>query len=252
MKTLLIVVTIALFLGLGFYLRQRAQCATTLTAQQVAHLRTHYTREELTYFSQVAFGNDLGMLSPTIHRWNRPRVHVRIMSACDSAERHEVVRVLRDINQISRSTQFVLGAHPAPDLKLYLVPRQELKGLFHGHQGSANGSFGFQTSPYGEILSATVAVANNLSLPGWKEAIIREEIAQSIGLPRDTNRYAKSVFSSKRQIVIQDPDHSYEQFATEFLPIDQTLIDLLYNAGIPVNTDFVDFSTQVLPREGRR
>jgi hypothetical protein len=246
MKTLVIAAGIALLCGLGFFIQQQARCATTLTVQHVTYLRTHYTREELIYFSQVAFGNDLGTLSPTIHRWNRPRVNVTIMSACDSAERHEVVRILQDLNKINRSTKFVLGSHSAPDLKIHLVPRRELKGIFHGSQGDANGSFSFETNACGEILSATVAVANNLSLPGWKEAVLREEIAQSIGLPKDTNRYAKSVFSSNRQIIIQDPDHSYELFATEFLPIDQKLIDILYNSGIPVNTDLADFSAQVL------
>jgi hypothetical protein len=246
MKRSLLPLTLALLVGLGFFLRQRAACATTLTAQQVAHLRARYSREALLYFSQVAFGNDLGTLSPTIHRWNRPRVQVAIMSAYDSVELREVKRILHDLNAISHTTHFLLGAHTAPDLKIYLVPRAALAGLFPGATGNANGSFGFQTSPCGEILSATVAVANDLSLPGWKQAVLREELAQSIGLPKDTDRYAKSVFSSNRQLLIDDPDHSYAQFATEFLPLDQELIAILYNSGLPVNTSLADFSAQVL------
>lgn len=246
MKTRLLVAALALLGGLGFFLHQRRSCTTTLTAQHVAHLRTQYTREALLYFSQVAFGNDLGTLSPTVHRWNRPRVNVRIMSACDSAEQHEVERILHDLNAISRTTHFVLGPHTTPDLKIYLVPRSALSDVLPGAAGAANGSFGFQTSPCGEILSATVVVANDLSLPGWKQAVLREELAQSIGLPKDTDRYAKSVFSSNRQILIEDPDHSYGQFATEFLPLDEQLIDILYNSGLPLNTSLTDFSAQVL------
>lgn len=250
-KILLVAVVVFLVVGLGSYWRARARCTTTLTGQQVAHLRTHYTQEELTYFRQVASGNDLGTLSATIHRWNRPRVTVRIMSACESAERREVVRVLQDLNHLSRSTQFVLGTYAAPDLKIYFVPRREISHFFAKHSANphtldANGLFGFETSACGEIVSATVAVANNLDLAGHKEAIIREELAQSIGLPKDTKRYAKSVFSSNRQIIIQDPEHTYDQFATEFLPIDEKVIDILYNSGISINTEASDFTAQVL------
>jgi hypothetical protein len=246
MKTRLLILALALLGGLAFFRYQRPACAPPLTPRQVAYLRAHYSREALRYFSQVAFGNDLGTLSPTIRRWNRPRVNVRILSACDSAERHEVARILHDLNAITRSTHFVVDPHAPPDLKIYLVPRAALSQVFPAADGTANGSFGFQTSPCGEILSATVAVANDLSLPGWKQAVLREELAQSIGLPKDTDRYAKSVFSSNRQIHIEDPDHSYAQFATEFLPLDKQLIDILYNSGLPLNTSLTDFSAQVL------
>ena len=247
-KNALLLIVVVLVVGIGLYLRQRAQCAVTLSAQQVAYLRQHYTPEELTYFGQVAFGNDLGTLSPTIHRWSRQRVRVRIMSSCTRAERAEVARVLRDINAISHSTQFMLGSQGEPDLEIHLVPKREMNRLFQGQQISTNGTFGFETSPCGEIEHAPVAVSNGLDLPGWKESVIREEIAQSIGLPKDSDWYAKSVFSSNRQIVIQDVDQTEQLFATEFLPIDQKLIAILYNSGIPLNTTFPDFAAQVLAK----
>ncbi|OUJ70383.1 hypothetical protein [Hymenobacter crusticola] len=67
-------------------------------------------------------------------------------------------------------------------------------------------------------------------------------------MPKDTNCYTKSVFSSNRQIVLPDTEHTKELFATESLPIDWKLIDLLYNSGIPVNTTLADFTAQVLAK----
>ncbi|MBD2722016.1 DUF2927 domain-containing protein [Hymenobacter armeniacus] len=233
-------------LVIGFYARQTWSCHASLTPAQAKRLRTEYSREDLSYFGQIAFGNDLGTLSETIHRWNRPVVRVAIMTACTAAEKQEVRRVLADLNTISRSTKFQLQPDK-PDLRIYFAPIQDIPQLFRGHDGSANGTFAFRTTPCGEITSATVAVANNLTFEGHEEAIIREEIAQSIGLPKDTNRYPKSVFSSNRQIVIdQASGDTYRLFATEFLPIDRRIISILYNSGIPVNTSRADFTRHVL------
>ncbi|WP_143436664.1 hypothetical protein [Hymenobacter crusticola] len=99
------------------------------------------------------------------------------MSACTAAVQAEVAHVLGELNAISRSTQFVLGDQAEPDLKIYLVPKKEMGRLFHGAQEGSNGMFGFETSACGESLSTTVAVSTGVELPGWKESIIREEIA---------------------------------------------------------------------------
>ena len=246
MKIVLLLIAIAAAGAAGFYALKVRACRTSLTPGQAQRLRAAHSQEELTYFSQIAFGNDLGTLSPTIHKWNRPVVHVKIVTQCTAAEKREVQRVLADLNAISRSTRFLLD--PAePDLSIYFVPIQDIPKLFHGHDGGANGSFGFSTTLCGEITDAKVVVANNLTFRGHEEAVIREEIAQSIGLPKDTDRYPKSVFSSNRQIFIDETTGStYGLFATEFLPIDKRVIGILFNSGIPVKTSLADFAGSVL------
>ena len=252
MKIVLLLLALAATVAGGFYAFKTQACRVALTPEQARRLREAYRPEALAYFGEIAFGNDPGTLSPTIHRWNRPVVRVKIVTPCTAAEQREVQRVLADLNAISHATRFVLGPG-APDLSIHFVPIQELSRVFRGHDGSANGLFGFRTTTCGEITSATVAVANNMTFAGHEESIIREEIAQSIGLPRDTRRYPKSVFSSRRQVILDGATGStYGLFATEFLPIDQQVISILYNSGIPVNTTLADFTSSVLaPAAGR-
>lgn len=246
MKTVLLLAALVAAIVAGVYGIKAEACQASLSPTQAERLRAEYSQEALYYFSQIAFGNDLGTISTTIHRWNRKVVNVRIVSPSTAAEKREVRRVLADLNAISRFTKFLM-VPGKPDLIIYFVPLQEIPKLFHGHDGSANGTFGFSTAMCGEITSAKVAVANNLTFKGHEEAIIREEIAQSIGLPKDTGRYPKSVFSSNRQIVINETSGStYNLFATEFLPIDKQVISILYNSGIPVNTSLADFASSVL------
>jgi hypothetical protein len=252
MKIIAILIAIIATVTLGVYALKVQACRTSLTPEQAQQLRAAYSQEELTYFSLIAFGNDLGTLSPTIHKWNQPVVHVKIVTPCTAAEKQEVQRILADLNAICNSTKFLLdpekpnlGTHP--DLNIHFVPIQDIPKLFKGHDGSANGTFGFSTTMCGEITSAKVAVANNMTFSGHEESVLREEIAQSIGLPKDTDRYPKSVFSSDRQIIIDEKTgNTRDLFGTEFLPIDKQVISILYNSGIPVNTTLDDFVGKVL------
>lgn len=246
MRLLVISLIIIAVIVIGWHVTKSSICRASLTSEQVNYLHNNYSKEELSYFSEVAFGNDLGTLSPTIHKWNKKIVNVSIVTSYTKKEYQEVNKVLNDLNSISQYTKFVLGAQ-APDLSIYFVPRQDIKKLFHGHSGDANGTFGFSTTMCGEITSAKVAVVNNLSFSGWEEAVIREEITQSIGLPVDTDKYTKSVFSSNKQIIINDvSENTYNLFATEYLPIDKKVISILYNSGLQINITLEDFKNQVL------
>jgi len=246
MRILLVSIVIIALVVVGWYATKSSICRASLTSEQVNRLHNNYTKEELNYFSKIAFGNDLGTLSPTIHKWNKKIVNVKIITSCTKKEYQEVNKVLNDLNSISQYTKFILGKQ-TPDLSIYFMPRQDIKKLFHGHSGDANGTFGFSTTMCGEITSAKVAVGNNLSFAGWEEAIIREEITQSIGLPIDTDEYTKSVFSSNKQIIINDvSENTYALFATEYLAIDKKIISILYNSGLQINTTLDDFKNQVL------
>ncbi len=177
------------------------------------------TRAELDYFESIALGAEFGGSSATVRKWLQD-VDVQIHGAPTTKDREATAAVVADLNRLI-STVDVRLVNKNADINIYFVPISKAANYVQGYIEGNDGFFTFYDKPSGELERADIAIATDVTQV-LRSHLIREELTQSFGLAKDSDRYPDSIF--------------YEQYSEvqKYSAMDEAIIKLLYRPEITV------------------
>lgn len=206
-----------------------------------------FSREQISYFLDVALGSEYGHSSSFVRRWEddvRIRINFpaseRVDAQTQQDVRHMVEHVVADLNQlIAESFSATYGAlqselndahRPiqidivdAPDavanVEFYFV-RAENFPIYDSNTQPGQVGFVWTWWHQDAIRRSRILVASNNLTPAERDHVIREELTQALGILRDSWEYPSSIF--------------YQGWTTptEYDPIDEAVIQMLYHPKI--------------------
>lgn len=150
-------------------------------------------------FLNLAFEQEFGQSAERLRKWNQP-ISIFVEGSASQEVLSEVDQVIAELNDLSTfiSITKVTRIEDA-NLRFFLGEKEDYVALVEpGAAGIAEGNNGFATIAWNDNFEITrasgcVDVVNNSNLYSLKH-IIREELAQTLGLINDTELDEESVF----------------------------------------------------------
>ncbi|MGB3615212.1 MAG: DUF2927 domain-containing protein [Elainellaceae cyanobacterium] len=191
-----------------------------------------YTAEEVDYFREIALGSEFGNASQRIRRWDSD-INIRVHGNPTQADRTTLANVVRELDDIlsqgtgGRVSVNVLGAGDSqqPNVDMYFVPHGEFS-RYEPNYRAGNLGFAYVNWSQDKIYKARILVTSTNDISQTERShLIREELTQSLGLLKDSLRYADSIF--------------YQGWTstTDYSPLDRAVIQMLYSPEIRPGMD---------------
>jgi hypothetical protein len=180
-----------------------------------------FSPEAVRYFSEVALGAEYGASEPQVFRWNKKDVAIRVHGSPDDASRSCLNTIVTDFNRLSTSSQLQVAGQGEGDIDLYFSPESEFPRIEPNYVPGNWGFFWYWNKGGCEIYRARILISTDHGNPQERCHLIREELTQSLGLARDSDRYPDSIF--------------YGQWTdtNSYSGLDQDLIRMLYSTDLP-------------------
>jgi hypothetical protein len=190
-----------------------------------------YQREVVSYFKDVALGFELGSASHIVRKWDHD-MKIFVGGDPSPAMTDELNRIIDEINQLTSSDGFDISI-TADTLQsncyLFFGAGTEFAKVipFAASDISVNLGLFYVYFDGEDNLDKAVVYVDILRVTDGdiQKHLLREELTQSLGLARDSERYPESIFQ-------QDWTH-----VTEYAPIDRELIRLLYHPEMSTGLD---------------
>ena len=208
--------SIASFLAVGVFLL--GACSTTETPPAPD---TVYSQEAIDYFAEVALGAEFGDGSQRIRKWASD-VRVEVRGNPTEADEAALNQVLSDLNALISGIE-VRRVEASPDVTIHFAPESEFSSLEPNYVPVNLGFFWVNWRSSGEIFRANILITTEGVTPQERAHLIREELTQSLGLMRDSNRYPESIFFQGWTDV------------TRYTDLDKAVIEILYRPEIRLN-----------------
>jgi hypothetical protein len=177
-----------------------------------------YSKEEIDYFVEIAFGIEFGT-SQTIKKWERPiRYQVRGSPTKDDIE--TLKSVMKDLETITKGKITFKKTRVNPNMTIYFVPVDDMQKYEPNYISGNWGFFYIWWNSGSEIYRARILIGTDKPNQGERNHLIREEITQSLGLAMDSWTYEESIF--------------YQEWSSvqDFAEIDRKVIEILYREDI--------------------
>jgi hypothetical protein len=175
-------------------------------------------KEEIDYFVTVALGVEFGTSEATIKKWTRDLL-IEVSGDPTVEDRKTLDQVMTELNALQ--DQVHLGpVEGLANVEIIFAPEAEFSRLEPNYQPTNYGFFWVNWDSEDEIYRARILISTDGVEQGERSHLIREELTQSLGLMRDSIKYPDSIFYANRSEV------------SEYAPIDETLIELLYSEAI--------------------
>lgn len=189
-----------------------------LAACDAGTTRALYADDEIDYFVEVALGSEFGGGSAAVRRWERD-VRIAVRGAPTEADRQTLEAVVADANALVGPVRLVL-VDESPTVTVHFLPPDEFAAVEPNYVPGNLGFFWTWWSGGCEITRARILISTEDVTQAERSHLIREELTQSLGLMRDSDRYPESVFYAPWTDV------------TEYAPIDRVLVEMLYRPEI--------------------
>lgn len=188
---------------------------------------TAFDLEVIDYFKEIALGFEFGNASRITRRWESD---VSIFVGGSPSQEHltEVQKIVDELNALittSVSLQ-VVTTQSASNYFIYFGSGADYAQLYPSSAGLVESNWGLFSIFWngfnqftGGHMYVDIFRANELE----QMHLLREELTQSLGLARDSDKYNNSIFQQ-----------SFSTKTTEFAPIDKELIRLLYHPEMQI------------------
>ena len=173
-----------------------------------------YSSEELTYFSEIAFGAEHRDVSRVIRKW-RGELNIRVEGDPTAEDLRQLEATVDLLNQLQREVVLSIGYFET-SLVIHFAPEREFKKL-DSRYADENPGFFWVGWVEDELYLGTILVDSENVSQAERNALITEELTQSLGLMNDSNRYADSLFND--ETIVPDKQLS---------ALDETLVTMLY------------------------
>ncbi len=174
-----------------------------------------YSQEELEYFTEIAFGAELGDEVPVIKKWIDD-VRIKVNGEPTEADLQTINKIIDDFNELIFGIKIKL-VDKRENLTITFSPESDFATI---DQNYVPTNYGFFWTLWHDdnfvIYDANILVASADITQQERSHLIREELTQSLGLMNDSNKYKDSIF--------------YQEWTdvTKFSEIDKAVVKLLY------------------------
>ena len=190
-----------------------------------------YQKDVISYFKDVALGFELGTTTHVVRKWDHD-MKIFVGGTPTTVLTAELNRIIDEINGLTSADDFSIsittdslesncylffgaGTTFAGVIPFFADQIENNLGLFYVYFDNVENLD--QAVVYVDMVRTTeVAIQKHL---------LREELTQSLGLARDSEKYPESIFQQSWTDV------------TEYAPIDRALIRLLYQPDIKTGLD---------------
>jgi len=187
-----------------------------------------YDMEVISYFQEIVLGFEFGGSSEVTRRWMTP-MSVFVGGRPTAEHRDELTQIIGEINALV-TTDFIVeqvSDSLQSNYYIYFGSGTDYARLFPKQANLVSANYGLfriywngveelnRGHMYVDILRATEEEQLHL---------LREELTQSLGIPKDSERYRESIFQQ-----------SYSTKTTNYAQIDEDLIRLLYHPMMRTN-----------------
>lgn len=168
------------------------QSVPTASGSQTPDANTRYTQEEIDYLKDIALGSEFGNSSNTVKKWPGD-VDIAVNGKPTTEDSAVVDEVVEDLNgsMTSGSTKVV---DRDPDITIFFVPSSDFSDYIPEYVPGNNGFFYYRYREGGELYKADIVIRSEGIDQELRSHLIREELTQSLGLAKDSDKYPDSIF----------------------------------------------------------
>ena len=190
---------------------------------------TAYDESVVEYFNEIALGFEFGSASEVTRKWKND-MKIFVGGTKTPIMMDELQRVIQEINALatdgfsasvvtdSLESNFYIFLGSGGD---YAKKFPSVLNLVLSNWGLFNVYFDASNIIYGGIMYVDIDRASNIE----EKHLLREELTQSLGLAKDSNRYPDSIFQANWTST------------TEYSNIDKDLVRLLYHPSMQIGLD---------------
>ncbi|MCH7940337.1 MAG: DUF2927 domain-containing protein [Candidatus Marinimicrobia bacterium] len=183
--------------------------------------RGSYTQEEIDYFLEIALGTEYGTSEATIKKWT-DNIKITVQGTPTEVDSQTLNQVVDELNDIIDEIELAVVSQN-PNIEIHFLPESEFRLIEPNYVPLNYGFFWVNWSISGSIYHARILISTDHVTQQERSHLIREELTQSLGLMKDSYRYPDSIFYQGWTDV------------TRYLPIDSTVIEILYRSEIRPN-----------------
>ncbi|EKE00125.1 MAG: hypothetical protein ACD_22C00089G0007 [uncultured bacterium] len=213
-KTIAIILALVLLILTGVALISSLKTKETVTTSQ---------QDILNYFIEIAFGHEYNggtSNQAVLVKWTKPKVTIKTYGDFNQYLTNCLDQVILDFNDISVTTDLVINKDSG-DINLYLVPKDRFLSIEPNYVAGNDGYFWMLWDDTYAITSSTILINSDYPDKDKERChLIREELTQSMGLAKDSDRYEDSIFYGPWRTTLTYAD------------IDKELIKILYSSDL--------------------
>ena len=184
--------------------------------------KTHTGSEpEIEYFFEIAFGTEYGASQSLLHKWEN-NIGIKVNGTPTSADLDTLNQVVTELNSLVNSISLRI-VDQNPNIDIHFTTMGQFASIIPGYVQGNMGYFSVWWNEIGAIYYANVLIASEGLSQQERSHLIREELTQSLGIMKDSNRYKDSIFFQGWTNTIN------------YTPIDRSVISLLYDSRLKPN-----------------
>lgn len=186
--------------------------------------------EIIEYFKEVALGFEFG--GPEITRkWNRD-ILILVGGEENETLQNELNDIVEELNGLisDENVQLIITTDSLDhNFYVFFGPGKDYEEINPEAEGYTDDNFGFfyvNTNISDNIIRGSMYVDTERPDPRRQLHLLREELTQSLGLAKDSDRYSDSIFNADYAVAV-----------TEYSEVDKALIRLLYHPKMSAGLD---------------
>jgi hypothetical protein len=179
-----------------------------------------FSSTEIAYFEDIVLGAEYGSAEPQVLKWVKNPVTIRIYGNPDEQSRNCLSSAIKDFNQLSTTTKLRIADNGTGDIDMHFAPDSQFSRIDPNYVPGNWGFFWSWPNNNCEIYKARILISTENPTSRQRCHLIREELTQSLGFARDSQKYPDSIF--------------YMDWTetTSYSEIDKNLIRMLYSTDI--------------------
>jgi len=191
--------------------------------EQKTEIQKTYTgsEPEIEYFFEIAFGTEYGGSQSLLHKWEN-NIGIKVNGTPTSADLNTLNQVVTELNSLVNSISLRI-VDQNPNIDIHFTTMDQFASIIPNYVQGNMGYFCVWWNEIGAIYYANVLIASEGLSQQERSHLIREELTQSLGIMKDSNRYKDSIFFQGWTDTIN------------YTPIDRTIISLLYDSQLKPN-----------------
>ena len=199
---------------------------------------TQYQIDVINYFKEIALGFEFGTASAITRKWKSP-LKIYVGGKDSPALNLELNRIKEEINSLAKDgfKISVVNDSIASNYYIFFGSGQEYAQIYPNLANYVEnnwGLFNIYWSSDNVLNHGHMYVDSQRANAQEQMHLLREELTQSLGLGKDSEKYPNSIFQS-----------SWTQ-TTEYLPIDRELIRLLYHPEMKIGLNDIAVQDQLI------
>ena len=157
------------------------------------------TDPRIGYFMDVAIGAEFGDKAQVIKKWHQP-IKFKISGSPTKQDMETLKALTAELKQLSSNINIQASqAEENHNCVIHFIPKKQFRDVIKKAERNCNGYMAFWWKRQYAIRKAIVLIASDIR-QGVRSCVIREEVTQSLGIARDSNKYRDSVFHTRTDV----------------------------------------------------